>query len=83
VFLVRVPPDVMFAKVARLESTPPLYSCVAWVWARMFGTSEVGLRSLSALLGTITIPVGWWTARKFVSRPAALVAAPCPRRWRG
>jgi hypothetical protein len=37
------------------ETTPPLYFIVAWLWAKVFGTSEAGLRSLSALL----------TARRF------------------
>src|SRR5881227_915414 len=33
------------------ERTPPLYYTVAWLWSRVFGTGEVGLRSLSAIFG--------------------------------
>ncbi len=44
--------------VAHRESTPPLYYVLAWVWAKAFGTGEAGLRSLSALAGVGTIPVG-------------------------
>src|SRR5436305_3679093 len=33
------------------EMTPPLYFFVARSWTHAFGTDEVGLRSLSALLG--------------------------------
>ena len=39
------------------EPNPPLYFLVAWPWARLFGTGEAGLRSLSALLGTALIPL--------------------------
>jgi hypothetical protein len=65
----------MLGQVARLESTPPLYYSLAWLWAKPFGTSEVGLRSLSALLGVATIPLVHGAARELVSRRAALVAA--------
>jgi hypothetical protein len=41
----------------------------------LFGKGEVGLRSLSAVLGTATIPVVYAAARSLSSRPAALVAA--------
>ena len=33
------------------EGNPPLYLILAWIWARVFGTGEAGLRSLSAVLG--------------------------------
>ena len=33
---------------------------LAWPWTHIFGTSESGLRSLSALIGTATIPVAYW-----------------------
>jgi mannosyltransferase len=57
------------------ESTPPLYYVLAWLWSRPFGTGEVGLRSLSALLGTASIPVFWLAARELVSERAALLVA--------
>lgn len=52
------------------ESTPPLYYLLAWFWSRLFGTGEVGLRSLSALAGTASIAVVYLGA----------VALPLPRR---
>ncbi len=58
------------ATVPNSESTPPLYYLVAWLWSRPFGTSEVGLRSLSALAGTVSIAVVYLGA----------VALPLPRR---
>ena len=65
----------MLAGVSAGESTPQLYYIVAWAWAKVFGTSEVGLRSLSALLGTATIPLAYALGRDLVSRRAGLVAA--------
>ena len=57
------------------ESTPPLYYVVAWAWSKIFGIGEVGLRSLSALAGTATVPVAYRAASILVSRRAGLVAA--------
>ena len=67
-------PDLLHS-VARLESTPPLYYSLAWVWARLFGTGTVAIRSLPALLGVATVPVTYLAARHFVSRQTALMAA--------
>jgi len=75
VSLVHMPYPDMLAGIARLESTPPLYYSLAWLWAKLFGTTEVGLRSLSAVLGVATVPVAYLAAREFVSRRAALMAA--------
>lgn len=57
------------------EWNPPLYLIVAWPWARVFGTGEAGLRSLSALLGIGLVPLLYLCGRELVSRPAGLVAA--------
>jgi mannosyltransferase len=74
--LVRRGPGEMLRLLPQLESTPPLYYCVAWVWARVFGADEAGLRSLSALCGTLTIPVAYLAARELLAnRRAALIVA--------
>jgi 4-amino-4-deoxy-L-arabinose transferase-like glycosyltransferase len=57
------------------ESSPPLYYALAWLWTHVVGTGEVGLRSLSALLGTATIPVVWALGKRVGGDRAALVAA--------
>ena len=57
--LVRFSPGKMLGLIPESESTPPLYYCVAWVWARVFGHGEVGLRSLSALCGMLAVPVAY------------------------
>lgn len=57
------------------ERSPPLYYVLAWPWAKLFGTGEVGLRSLSALIGTLTIPAAFFAGRELGSKRAGLVTA--------
>jgi len=73
--LVHFSPGKMLGLIPQTESTPPLYYGAAWVWARIFGYSEVGLRSLSALAGVAMIPVVYAAGAKLVSRRAGLIAA--------
>jgi 4-amino-4-deoxy-L-arabinose transferase-like glycosyltransferase len=65
----------MLGLVPQTESTPPLYYCLAWVWARIFGYGETALRSLSAIAGVLTVPVAYAAARKLISVRAGLIAA--------
>ena len=65
----------MLAGIRRTESTPPLYYVLAWLWTRVFGTGEVGLRSLSAVFGVATVPAAFAAGRELVSRRAGIVAA--------
>ena len=65
----------LLSGIPKTEQTPPLYYVLAWLWTRLFGTGEVGLRSLSAVFGIATIPVAWALARRLASERAALVAA--------
>jgi mannosyltransferase len=64
------------SEVADSERSPPLYYILAWGWSRIFGTGEVGLRSLSALFGTLTVPLAYLAALALVERRRiALLAA--------
>lgn len=65
----------MLHLLSRYETTPPLYFVVTWVWTRVFGSGEAGIRSLSALAGTILVPVTYLCGRELVSRRAGLAAA--------
>jgi mannosyltransferase len=65
----------MLAHIPDSESTPPLYYVLAWLWSKPFGTGEVGLRSLSALFGTATIPAFYAAAAELSSRRVALAVA--------
>ncbi len=75
VLLVHHSPGQMLALLPKTELTPPLYYCVLWVWAHVFGYGEAGLRSLSALAGVATIPAIYAAGAKLISARAGLVAA--------
>ncbi|MGZ6300246.1 MAG: glycosyltransferase family 39 protein [Candidatus Limnocylindria bacterium] len=57
------------------ESTPPLYYLLAWAWSHLFGVHEVGLRSLSALFGTATVPVAYLIGRELIGPRTGLALA--------
>jgi mannosyltransferase len=57
------------------ESTPPLYYLLAWAWSHVFGVHEVGLRSLSALFGTATVPAAYLVGRELIGRRAGIAIA--------
>lgn len=65
----------MLHEVRVSESTPPLYYAVAWAWGKLFGLGEAQLRSLSALVGTMAIPVAFLIGRELAGRRAGLIAA--------
>ena len=65
----------MLGLLPHTESTPPLYYCIAWVWVRIFGDHEAGLRSLSAVAGVLVVPVAYVAAAKLMSRRAGLITA--------
>jgi mannosyltransferase len=73
--LVHHSPGQMLGLLPKTELTPPLYYCILWIWAHIFGYGEVGLRSLSALAGIATIPVLYAAGTKLVSERAGLIAA--------
>jgi mannosyltransferase len=73
--LVHFSPGKMLGLIPQKESTPPLYYCVAWVWARLFGYGETGLRSLSAVCGVLVVPVSYGAGTRLISRRAGLIAA--------
>ncbi len=65
----------VLSTVPKTESTPPLYYVLLWLWSRPFGLSEAGLRTLSALVGTLTIPIMWELGRRLVGQRVAFTAA--------
>jgi mannosyltransferase len=75
VLLVHLSPGKMLGLIPQSESTPPLYYCLAWVWARVFGYGEVGLRSLSALAGVLVVPVAYGAGARLISVRAGVIAA--------
>jgi mannosyltransferase len=73
--LVELDMSAMLHRIPDSESSPPLYYVLAWLWTKLFGTGEVGLRSLSALVGTASIPVAYAAAAELCSRRVGLVVA--------
>jgi mannosyltransferase len=65
----------MLREIPNSESTPPLYYLLAWLWSKLFGTGEAGLRSLSALFGTAAIPAAYAAARELLDRRVGLAVA--------
>jgi hypothetical protein len=65
----------MVSALPHSESAPPLYYIAAWFWSRIFGSGETALRSLSALAGTVTIPVAYASGKALVSRRTGLAVA--------
>jgi mannosyltransferase len=75
VSLLKTPFFHMLHAIRFRESTPQLYYIAAWVWGRLFGFSEAGLRSLSALAGVLVVPVAYGLGRRLASPRVGLVAA--------
>jgi mannosyltransferase len=57
------------------EKAPPLSYVLAWLWSRPFGLSEAGLRSLSALAGTLTVLLAYDAGKHLISKRAGLITA--------
>jgi uncharacterized membrane protein len=65
----------MLSSMAAVETAPPLYFVLGWVWAHLFGAGEAALRSLSALAGTALIGIAYLCGRELVSRRAGVLTA--------
>lgn len=72
---VGLPFGSMINTVVHLETTPPLYFVLIWVWGHVFGTSEAALRSVSALAGLALVPIAYLATRELISRWAGVIAA--------
>lgn len=75
VYEVRLPFGSMLSAVSHAETTPPLYFILAWAWAHIFGSGEAALRSLSAVIGVMVVPITYLCGRELVSRRAGVIAA--------
>ncbi|MDQ6776234.1 MAG: glycosyltransferase family 39 protein, partial [Actinomycetota bacterium] len=65
----------VFTIVDKQEATPPLYYVLAWIWTRVGGVTETGVRSLSAVAGVATIWFTWAATREAISARAGVLAA--------
>lgn len=65
----------VFRGIVDTESTPPLYYVLAWLWGLVVGTDEAQLRSLSAVAGTLLVPVAYAAGRIAATVRIGLAAA--------
>lgn len=49
----------------RQDGAPPLYYVLLHFWMKLFGTSDLGVRSLSGVISVLTIPAAWVGGRTF------------------
>ena len=56
-----------YVESCQVETTPPLYFVLIWLWAKVFGTGEVALRAISTLAGIALVPIAYMSARELVS----------------
>lgn len=73
--LTRLPFGEMLSALPDRESNPPLYYVLEWLWTRAFGDGAWGLRSLSAVLGTLVVPVAYGIGRRVGGPRAGLATA--------
>ncbi len=62
------------AALAAGQSTPPFYILTVWATAKLLGSQEWVLRSLSFAFGVGTLWIFWLLVRRLASRPVALLA---------
>ena len=65
----------VFRGIVDTESTPPLYYVIGWLWAQAVGSDEWQLRSLSAVVGTLVVPVAFAAGRVVATVRVGLAAA--------
>ncbi|HYG69558.1 MAG TPA: glycosyltransferase family 39 protein, partial [Anaeromyxobacteraceae bacterium] len=70
----RAPALDLATGLVRDLGNPPLHPILLGFWAGLFGTGDVALRSFSALVGALAIPVLWLVARRLVPSGVALLA---------
>lgn len=56
-------------------TAPPLYYLLQHFWVGLFGNSESAVRALSALFGTLSLPVFYFLAKKILNDSMAVTVA--------
>ena len=54
----------------RQDGAPPLYYVLLHFWMKVFGSSNLGVRSLSGVISVVTLPVAWLAGRTYSRRAA-------------
>ncbi len=66
---------VEIAQRTAFDIHPPFYYWLLKLWIAIFGESEFGLRSLSAVLGILLVYLIWALGRRLFRQPIGLIAA--------
>ncbi len=56
------------------DGAPPLYYVLLHYWMGIFGTSDLGVRSLSGVMGVVTIPLVWLAGKRLGGRVVGFAA---------
>lgn len=62
-------------RYAQSSDFPPLYYLLEHYWTNLFGNSEAALRSLSALAGTLSLPLFYALSKRLMRNGAAVLLA--------
>ncbi|MGY1592611.1 glycosyltransferase family 39 protein [Geodermatophilus sp. SYSU D00708] len=71
VAIARLPLPELFTAL-REDGSPPLYYLLLHGWIALFGQGAGAVRSLSALIGLLTLPLAWVAARRMAGRRVAV-----------
>ena len=71
----QLPLSQIWGAQALVEPNPPLYYTLLKLWVLFFGESEAALRSLSAVIGILTIPLIYVLGRSLGNQQLGLIAA--------
>jgi len=58
----------------RHDGAPPLYYYLLHYWMKLFGTTDLAVRSLSGIFSAATLPLAWFCAKRFGYRSVAWIA---------
>jgi mannosyltransferase len=61
--------------ILRMDGSPPLFYLLLHVWMSFAGTSEVATHSLTLLVATLCVPLGFWAAWSMFGKRAGVIAA--------
>ncbi|MCU0501134.1 MAG: glycosyltransferase family 39 protein [Anaerolineae bacterium] len=65
----------MLAWLVRIDQHPPLYYALLHLWIKLAGDNPDDVRMLSAILGTLTIPVMFLLGRRLMGTTVGVLAA--------
>jgi mannosyltransferase len=66
-------PISQIAGSVKHDGAPPLYYYLLHFWMGLFGQSNLATRSLSGVIGVLTLPVAWLAGNRFGGRVVAWI----------